>query len=180
MTSLTIGALGFLVFFVLATASQSQGAGKMKSEESREEVVIDAPVDFVFPYITEGDKITLWTQDNKLKISFPRGKQARVGMQVRFTIRLPTDPGWTVEIRELVKNEKMMTEFVDGIFRGSISFYLEPIDANHTRLIHEAIIIPQGSFMRFAWEAAGRRIHAVKVKELMQQIKTIVEKDVES
>jgi len=144
---------------------------------SHNEIVINAPSSFVFPYVSDGDKIAEWSHDERLVISFPRGKKAQVGMQIDFTIKLPSDPRWVVEFTRLDTDQAMETEIIDGIFRGSISFYLEPIDEETTRLIHEAEIFPQGRFMEFAWKTIGEKIHREKMVEIMQKIKHIAEED---
>jgi len=141
----------------------------------KNEITINAPSDFVYPYISDGDKIGRWSRDDRLTISFPRGTAARIGMQIRFVIQLPTNPAWMVEIQKLEAGREMQTAIIDGIFRGSISFFLEPLDKNTTKLIHEAEIIPQGSFMQFAWKTIGREIHRKKMDEIMTKIKDLVE-----
>ena len=148
-----------------------------KTHDSVFERSIDAPPPVVFPLITEGDQIARWAKDDRLMIAFPEGKTARVGMQIKFTIKVPTDPFWTVEIRELKSEEKMVTEFIDGIFRGTLSFYLEPDGRDRTRLIHRARIDPHGSFISFAWEVAGGKIHREKMEMIMERIGALAEED---
>ena len=148
-----------------------------KSDLSRFEVVIDAPASFVYPYVVEGDRIANWSHDDRLEISFPRGTQAAVGMQIHFAIRLPTRPGWTVEIRRLIPDREMDTAITDGIFRGSLDFLVEPLGEGRARLVHVAKVQPEGAFIQFAWEVAGRRIHHKKMEELMLRIKKLVESD---
>lgn len=140
-------------------------------------ITIQAPPDFVYPYISDGDKISLWSHDDRLNIEFPHGKQARVGMQIRFTITVPTDPWWLVEITELEMEKAMRTRIVDGIFRGKIEFFTSPNASGHTILEHRALILPQGKFMQFAWKTIGAKIHAEKMDEILQRIKELVEKD---
>ncbi|MDP8223382.1 MAG: SRPBCC family protein [Candidatus Lernaella stagnicola] len=144
---------------------------------TRNEIKIAAPPEFVFPYLTEGDKIAQWSRDDRLKIRFPRGKEARVGMQVHFTIKLPTDPSWLVEIRALDAPHEMRTDITEGIFRGTISFLLAETKASGTRLVHEAVIEPQGAFMRYAWKKIGHQIHRNKMEEVMGRIKNLVEEE---
>jgi len=140
-------------------------------------ITIQAPPDFVYPYISDGDKISLWSHDDRLLIEFPRGTQARIGMQIRFTITVPTDPWWLVEITELETGQVLRTQIVDGIFRGKIEFFTSPDAEGHTVLEHRALIVPQGKFMQFAWKTIGAKIHADKMDEILQRIKTLVEKD---
>ena len=176
-------ALAVLVWAVVLTSARAETGGTVRyvlDEEcdmSTAETIIEAPPAFVFPYITEGEKIAAWAQDDKLIVDFPRGTEAREGMQIRFTIRLPTDPHWVVEITRLDQDREMETEMVDGIFRGQLNFRLDPVDGGRTRLVHEAKIVPEGPFMRFAWEVAGERIHREKVVELLQRITEAAEND---
>ncbi len=143
----------------------------------RIETTVDVPVSFLFPYVSDGAKIALWSGDDKLTMSFPRGTAARLGMQIKTVIKLPTDPFWTMETTRLFQDREMRLAAVEGVFRGHLSYYLEPDGEGRTRLMHEAEIIPKGAFMRLAWSALGHKVYEGRTERFMKKIKKIAEED---
>ena len=155
-----------------AVADTQSGSGVYRLE-----VVIDAPAEFIYPYLIEEDKTTRWNQDDSVKVTFPRGLEPRIGKQVRVVMDAPTHPWMLMEIDRLEPGREVTTKFVDGVLGGSFSYFLEPTDGGRTRLVHEMSIRPKGALTTLVWEVFGKQLHRKKMRGFLGRIKTVVEAD---
>jgi uncharacterized protein YndB with AHSA1/START domain len=143
----------------------------------RLDVVIDAPAEFIYPYLIEEDKIARWNQDDGVTVTFPRGTEPRVGKQVRVVLDAPTHPWMLMEIDRLEPGRAVATKFVDGVLGGSFSYFLAPAEDGRTRLVHEMRIRPKGALTTILWELFGKNLHRRKMRGFLDRIRNVVETD---
>lgn len=143
----------------------------------RIETVIDAPAEFIYPYLIEEDKIARWNRDEDVVVDFPRGLEPRVGKQIHVTLEIPTHPWILMEIVTLDPGREVRTSFIDGVLRGEYVYLLEPLEEGRTRLAQEMRLRAKGFFFRFAWLVYGEGMYRKKMRNFLDEIKKVVESD---
>jgi len=139
---------------------------------------IDAPADFIYPYLIYEDKIAKWNKDQSVEITFPKGIEPRIGKQIRISLEnIPTHPWMLLEIIQMEENRLVLTRFIDGVLRGEFEYRLEPQNSNKTFLIHEMRIRPVGALTTIVWEIHGKRVHRQKMANFLKNIKQVVEEN---
>jgi len=166
----------------LAAVSVAPAAAVARKGESdlatyRIETVIDAPAEFIYPYLIEEEKIARWNLDDQVVVDFPRGIEPRVGKQIHVTLKIPTHPWILMEIVTLDPAREVRTAFLDGVLRGEYVYLLEPLGENRTRLAQEMRLRAKGFFFRFAWLVYGEGMYRKKMRTFLDGIKSVVEAD---
>ena len=162
----------------IAAAQQEQEEEQVQEIESYILTVeIDAPPDFVYPYLIYEDKIQRWNKDDSVVVEYPKGLEPRVGKQILVTLKVFTNPSMLMEITELDQDREVVTEFIDGVLTGIFSYRLEPIDEDTTLLVHEMAIKPVGAFITLIWKIHGEKMHREKMEMYLGRIKDLVEGD---
>lgn len=174
-------AIPFLLLVTLIAAAlpvllwANEKTGKTETEIYSLKIAINAPADFIFPYLIEEDKIALWNKDKTVTVKFPKGKEPRVGKQIHVTINMPFHPSLLMEIVTLKPMENVETKFMEGPLEGSFS-YLLISRQNGTLLVHQINIRPASPLMRLIWVIYGKRAHKEKMGAFLKEIKIVVEK----
>jgi uncharacterized protein YndB with AHSA1/START domain len=173
-----IGALALALMLCVAgaAAASSPKAGGTGRNLYRLTIDIDAPPDFLFPYLVEEDLISRWQDDGGVVVTFPKGRETRLGKQIRVAVNAPTDPWMLMEIVCLDRPREVRTVFVDGVLRGDFAYLLRPRVGGVT-LVHEMRIKPVGFLTTVIWELVGKHLHRAKMKNFMANIKEVVEGD---
>jgi hypothetical protein len=143
----------------------------------RLDIRIDAPPEFLFPYLIEEDKVARWNQDPTVTVSFPRGTEPRIGKLIKVELRAPTDPWLLMELRRLETGRVVLTAFVDGVLDGDFAYYLQGEGPAATHLVHEMRIRPKGALVAIVWEIYGKHLHRQKMRRFMANMKEVVEAD---
>ena len=176
----SIVGFSFVLAAILAVGIVPCRAEREKNIEThRLNIRINAPADFIYPYLIEEDKIALWNQDKGVEVSFPRGVEPRIGKQIRVSLKVPTRPWMLMEIVKLEPGREVVTDFIDGVLEGSFAYRLESQDDGSTMLVHEIKIQPKGVLIALAWELFGKRLHRRKMEGFLAKIKSVVESSYE-
>jgi uncharacterized protein YndB with AHSA1/START domain len=176
-------AVFFAVLVIEATANAAEDSpfasrdSQLRIATYRLEIKIDAPPEFVYPYLIEEDKISRWQLDHGVTVTFPRGVEPRIGKQIRVAVEAPTDPWILMEIARLEPGHEVLTRFVGGVLEGEFAYLLQPAQTRGTLLIHEMRIRPVGMLTTFVWEIYGKHMHRAKMRTFLDKIKEIVEAD---
>jgi len=170
--------LVFVIFLTLFSLPVFAGSEKQDGgfEKLVLEVSIQAPANFIYPYLIEEDKIALWNKDDSVKVAFPKGEEPRIGKQIRVSLKnVPTHPWMLMEIKQLQPGREVMTEFIDGVLAGKFYYRLTPQEQGGTLFVHEMQVRPVGFIVALVWEVIGKRIHHEKMERFMSAIKVVVE-----
>ncbi|NLH48267.1 MAG: SRPBCC family protein [Myxococcales bacterium] len=146
----------------------------------RLEIDIAAPPEFLYPYLIEEEKISRWQQDSSVDVTFPTGREPRIGKQIRVAVRAPSDPWILMEIVKLDPGREIRTEFIGGMLAGDFAYRLTPDGRGGTHFVHEMRIKPVGGLVTVLWEVLGKHLHRHKMKTFLARIKEIVEADWQS
>jgi len=152
-------------------------AAENEIQTYRLEIAIDAPPEFVYPYLIEEDRISRWQKDDSVTVTFPRGIEPRVGKQIKIEMDVISHPMMLLEIVRLEPGRLVLTEFVDGVLAGEFAYLLQPQPDGSTVFVHEMRIKPVGMVVTVVWEVYGKQMHRKKMRTFMQEIKRIVEDD---
>jgi uncharacterized protein YndB with AHSA1/START domain len=162
-------------------ARQKDHAPPAAPETRSVEVVVLAPPEVVYRYLTDEDLIERWGRDDDVTVTFPKGRETRVGKQVRIDLDLPTHPWLLMEIRELEPGRRVATEFVGGALAGTFSYELTPASVGDigggTRIVHRMAIRGVGWVYRVLWDLVGWRLHARRMQGFLERLKAVVEGD---
>lgn len=84
---------------------------------------------------------------------------------------------WRSQVVELIPDEKIQLQFLDGFFAGGTEIWeLEP-ENGFTRATHTIIIRPQGFIKKLIWNLKVRRKHDRMVEALLDNLKRMAETD---
>ncbi len=166
--------------FAVAAQAQKTSARDVETTRARNlyrlEIAVDAPPDFLYPYLIFEDKIARWQRDDSVVATFPNGIEPRIGKRIHVAVKAPTDPWLLMEIITLDRPREVRTRFIDGVLRGEFAYLLEPTTTG-TRFVHEMRIEPVGVLTTIIWELLGKHLHRSKMKTFMANIKILVEAD---
>ena len=139
-------------------------------------VEVAAPPSAVYPYLTDEDLIERWNVDSDVTVTFPRGRETRVGKQIRVELDLPTRPWILMEIVELSPDRRVVTAFVDGALTGTFAYDLTATPTG-CRVVHTMDVRGVGLVYRVAWGLIGRRLHERKMRTFLTRMARLVERD---
>lgn len=167
-----------VLLFGLALHGQNLTAAETHEIQTyRLEIAIDAPPEFIYPYLIEEDRISRWQRDDSVTVTFPRGIEPRVGKQIKIEMDVISHPMMLLEIIRLEPGRLVLTEFVDGVLAGDFAYILQRQPDGSTVFVHEMRIKPVGMIVTVVWEVYGKQMHRKKMWTFMQEIKKIVEED---
>jgi hypothetical protein len=173
----------FVLIFLLAALFSSTAFSSTESKVIKNKIndryslaiKIDAPPEFLFPYLVEEDKTAKWNKDDGIVVTFPKGIEPKVGKQIHILIKIPGSPFLLMEIVNYFPGRQVDTKLIGGVFEGDFSYILTKQPNGDTLLTQEIEMQPKNKVARTLWKMIGESLYLRKMSRFLKEIKKVVE-----
>lgn len=142
-------------------------------ETNQHKRLIAAPPDQIFGILTSQCAFTQLVPE----YTYVTFDTDTYGIGTRLTVKIDhlLKFTWHTQVKEVVPNQRIRLEFLDGLFKGGAEIWeLEPREGK-TLVMQTIVVEPRGWIRRFIWNFKARNRHNAMTEKFLDGLKAMAE-----
>lgn len=165
-----------VVWLTACSAPQSQfhkTYDNIPGEPNQHVRLIDASPERIFKILTHQESFTALVPEYAA-VTFD-SETYSVGTRLTTHINHLLEFTWHSQVQEIVPNQKIRLEFMDGLFMGGAEIWEMQPHAEKTLVMQTIVVAPRGWIRKFIWNLKARRRHNIMVEKFLDSLKEMAE-----